>query len=107
MSLEETKNRFNYIARQLADIGLYADIDAESLGRYIIAEETLQKIRKRLKKEMPFEQYEKNAEFAGKIPQNLPAICGRLRHDRIEQVQAYYSAKAERAGEQIRPFRRG
>ena len=35
------------------------------------------------------------------------ALCDITRHDRIEQVQAYYSAKAERAGEQIRPFRRG
>lgn len=63
---KKQKNRFNYIARQLADIGLYADIDSESLGRYIIAEETLQKIRKRLKKEMAFEQYEKTLNLQAK-----------------------------------------
>ena len=63
---KKQKNRFKYIANQLVDIGLYADIDADSLGRYIIAEETLQKIRKRLKKEMSFEQYEKTLNLQAK-----------------------------------------
>ena len=76
---KKQKDRFNYIAKQLADIGLYADIDAEALGRYIIAEETLQRIRKQIKRDMPFEQYEKNLNLQAKylkLCQQLAADFG-------------------------------
>ena len=50
------KKKFVNMAAQLADIGIFADLDCDALARYILAESELQKLARALKRSGEFEE---------------------------------------------------
>jgi P27 family predicted phage terminase small subunit len=48
---EELKERFLNLANQLIEIGIFSNVDAETLARYVIAQKNYEEVSKELEKE--------------------------------------------------------